>query len=296
MDINEIKRQLDSYFEIEKYPDDGWDFNRTSLNYFEKSFDKNKLGLMLRNSDSVEYVYTATFPDEKVLDQILSENKPHSLLFTHHPKIWDSSMEGSPFREISESYFQRLKDSKISIYALHTPLDKNGEYSTSCNLAKALDFEILSDFYKSRGIYKGVLCKCNFKTVYDLENYIRIQFQHDIGHFYNGDVDILNGKVGIVSGGGMIPGIIDEMHDLGINTYITGAILYNKVFKNSVDFCNKAKKDKINVIIGSHHTTEKYACLKMIDYFQQLHLPSTFIHGDVHTSDWAIPAPNIQSV
>lgn len=286
MDIYHLKNQLDDFFGVHDYPDDGWDFNAISLSFMESSFLSNKLGLMIKNSDHIDSVYTAVFPDEKVLDKILSEKKPNSLLFTHHPKIWDSSMETSPFREIDEWYLQKLKDNKISIYALHTPLDMNGEYSTSYNLAKALDFEILSDFYLSQGIYKGVLCKSHLKSFEELENHIRGKFQHPIGSSTNGDSEIMDGKICIVSGGGMIPKVIDEMHESGINTYITGAILTNKAFRNSQEFCRRIKREKINVIMGSHHTTEKYACIRMVEFFGRMGLQSQFIEGVINPSDW----------
>jgi len=286
MHINNIKKHLDNLFATESYPNDGWDFTNSSNEYIEDSFKKNKLGLMLKNSECVNYVYTATFPDEMVLNKILTERRPNSLLFTHHPKNWDSSNNDSPFIEIEIKSLQKLRDNKISIYALHTPLDKNGEYSTSINLAKALDFEIISDFYNSNGIYKGVLCNCEYKTIQNLMNHISAIFQHDVGLSINGEEEILNGKVCVVAGGGMIPKVIDEMKKIKINTYITGAIIRNEKFRNSVDFCNRIRNDKINVIIGSHQTTEKYACIKMIEYFKSLGLKSKFIEGKVNRNDW----------
>ena len=37
------------------------------------------------------------------------------------------------------------------------------------------------------------------------------------------------------------------------------------------------KENKINVIGGTHYSTEKFACQSMCDYFRELGLPAQFI-------------------
>ena len=46
----------------------------------------------------------------------------------------------------------------------------------------------------------------------------------------------------------------------------------------SIDAHNIAKANRINILAGTHYSTEKFACIKMIEYFQKLGIPGEFVH------------------
>lgn len=118
--------------------------------------------------------------------------------------------------------------------------------------------------------------KTNCATVPEL----RKKFQETVGHktsFYNyGNPEIRNNTVAIVAGGGNEIDVLKEIADNNINTFITGITAKNDFSKSAHEF---AKKHKINILGGTHYSTEKFACIAMCDYFMELGLPCEFISG-----------------
>ena len=142
----ELYLKLNKDFEVEKLTDD-WkkmDFNE----YISENFKKRYMGLVLDNSKEVNKVYTAVFPEEKILNKILDSGEKDVLLFTHHPMVWDITAE-KIFKDIRQEYLKKFKENRISLYTLHVPLDKNGQYSTTENFAKAI----------------GIIKKMNFASI-----------------------------------------------------------------------------------------------------------------------------------
>ena len=83
----ELYKKLDTDFELDHCKDD-WahmDFNE----YISENFEKRYMGLLVDNTKEINSVYTAVFPSDLVLNEILEEKKENILLVTHHPMIWD---------------------------------------------------------------------------------------------------------------------------------------------------------------------------------------------------------------
>ena len=79
MNAEELYQKLDNDFEVEKLTDD-WkemDFNE----YISENFKKRYMGLVLDNSREIKKVYTAVFPEEKILNRILDLGEKDILLF-----------------------------------------------------------------------------------------------------------------------------------------------------------------------------------------------------------------------
>jgi len=60
----------------------------------------------------------------------------------------------------------------------------------------------------------------------------------------------------------------------GVNTFIAGITVKNKHSQKAHDY---AQKYKINILGGTHYSTEKFVCITVYDYFKKLGLPSEFI-------------------
>ena len=73
---------------------------------------------------------------------------------------------------------QKLKKNKISIYTLHTPLDRNGEYSTSINFAKILGLAQIGEFAEYFGFLSGVIGKTDCKNISGMAE----KFEMAVGH------------------------------------------------------------------------------------------------------------------
>ncbi|MHA2301446.1 MAG: Nif3-like dinuclear metal center hexameric protein, partial [Candidatus Thorarchaeota archaeon] len=122
MKAEKLYKSLKDEFEYDKYEREEWGFSDDD-DYVTESFKKTGKGVVLDNTEEIQKVYTAVFPSEHVLDQLLSSGERNILLFTHHPVIWDTTIGGFPFRKIPSDYLENLRDCAISLCSIHAPLD-----------------------------------------------------------------------------------------------------------------------------------------------------------------------------
>jgi putative NIF3 family GTP cyclohydrolase 1 type 2 len=274
MKANELYKKLDFDFELDKCQDD-WkemDYNE----YISDNFKKRYMGVLLDNSRDIDSVYTAVFPSDNVLNYLINIGKENILLVTHHPMIWDIR-KPSIFQNISKNLLPILKQKKISIYSIHVPLDRNGEYSTGTNLAKALDLEIEGEFYEYLGAKVGIIGKTRLTTTEELAKKLETAVGHKTKLWKYGSDKILNQNVAVVGGGGNNLEGIEEIVELGINTYVTGVIVLNDFSRKVHEF---EKEKGINIIGGTHYSTEKFACIALCRYFEKLGLYCEYIEDN----------------
>jgi putative NIF3 family GTP cyclohydrolase 1 type 2 len=274
MEAKKLYNKLDTDFELDLCKDDwtGMDFN----DYISENFKTRYMGILLDNSDIVNNVYTAVFPNDKILIKILESGKENILLVTHHPMIWDIT-KPSIFQNINPDLLPKLKQQKISIYTMHVPLDKNGKYSTGTNLAKKLDVAIEGEFYEYFGVKVGVYGKIDLNKPEQLAARLKSIVGHKTKLWKYGSDEIVNHKVAVVGGGGNNIEGIEEIIELGINTYVTGVTTLNDYSKEVHEF---EKENKINIIGGTHYSTEKFACIALGKYFKKIGLSCEFIEGE----------------
>ncbi len=67
------------------------------------------------------------------------------------------------------------------------------------------------------------------------------------------------------------------MIDISLDTLITGVTLRSK---KSQSLHNFDQENKINILGGTHYSTEKFAMIKMCDYFSKIGLLSEFIKNE----------------
>ncbi len=272
MDAKELYQKLDEDFELDLCKDD-WskmDYNE----YISENFRKRYMGVLLDNSISIESVCTAVFPSDLVLDKILKSGKKEVLLVTHHPMVWDIRKAPQIFTDINLKFLPILKERQISIYTIHVPLDKNSKYSTTTNLAKVLEIAPEGEFFEYFGVKVGIYGKTELKTPEELAEKLRAVVGHKVKLWKYGSNEINDNYVALVAGGGNEVEIVQEIIDLGINTYITGITLLNEYSKPTHAF---EENQKINLIGGTHYSTEKFACIALCDYFKKIKLPCKFI-------------------
>ncbi|MFX1512004.1 MAG: Nif3-like dinuclear metal center hexameric protein [Promethearchaeota archaeon] len=271
MDAKMLFKQLDQDFDLDNC-EDKWvmDFNE----YISENFKQRHMGLLVDNTEEVDYVYTAVFPSDKVLKEILEVNKKNSLLLTHHPMVWDIRNTPRVFFDISLDLLEKFKQRQISIYTLHTPLDKNGEYSTTVNWAKGLEITQEKEFFEYYGVKVGIFGKTKFQRVQELAKNVSKVVSHEIKLFEYGNDKIKDCKVALVAGGGNEIDVLKEIAEEGVNVFITGITALNDYSRKAHKF---AKENRINIIGATHYSTEKFACLAMCDYFKNLGLPCEFI-------------------
>jgi len=67
--------------------------------------------------------------------------------------------------------------------------------------------------------------------------------------------------------------------------YITGCTRHIPSFEPTIEFHRIACERKINVLGATHYTTEKYACIAMIKYFNKIGMQADFIEGRYYLED-----------
>ena len=283
MNAKELYARLDTDFDIKNLKDD-WSFMRFN-EYIAPSFKKRYIGVVLDNTAEVKKVYTATIPDLDILEKLIHTDQTDILLFSHHAMGYNPTITGFPFYDIPEEYLSKLKHLGISLYVLHAPLDKNGEYSTSVSFAKNLSLEVIDEFCEYEGVKCGVICKTDIKTATVLTEYVKSIVGHEVKLTKNGDDVIHNGMVAIVAGGGSVGFAAKEISERRINMYITGCTRRVPSVEPIMEFHRIAEERKINVIGATHYTTEKYACIAMVKYFKKLGIQAEFLEGKYYLED-----------
>lgn len=275
MQASEVYARLEKDF-IKHGLSDDWAQHMASIQGFlAENFKERSMGLVCDNTPEIAKVFTAVFPSEKVMKEILGKGVSEAMLFVHHPRVWDICKAPEVFQDMRKELLEEFRENKISIYNLHVLLDNFGEYSTSGTLAKALGLEIEKPFAPYFGSLAGVFCKTSIKTVQELHSVFEKAISHKASLYNYGDSEIKDGLVAVAAGGGNdVEVCLKEIAKEGINTFVTGITALNSHSQKAHDF---DKENKINVLGGTHYSTEKFACIKMCDYFRKQGLPSEFI-------------------
>lgn len=254
---------------------DDWSAHMTEVSEFlTENFKQRSMGLVCDFNKEVTMVYTAVFPSDKVMQEILDSGARDALLFVHHPSIWDIRKAPKVFQQMNKELLLQFKERRISIYNLHVPLDNFGEYSTSKTLADALGIKNLRPCSPYEGGLAGVIGETKCKTISELQNVFERVVGHHVNVFHYGDEKIENGKVVVVAGGGNEVGYLQEAFDEGVKVVVTGISSRNPHSEKHHDY---EEKHGINVLGGTHYSTETFACIAMCNYFQKLGFPSEFI-------------------
>lgn len=271
----ELYNHLERDFISNGLSDDWARFMGEVENYLSINFKERSMGLVCDFADEINKVYTAVFPTEEIMQKVIDDGITDAMLFLHHPSIWDIR-RAKPFYQMNKVLLEKFKQNRISIYNLHVPLDNFSEYSTSKTLADALDIEIEKPFKEYCGSLSGVIGKTKCKTVEELHSKFSEVLGHDTELYLYGDNHIGNGKVAIVAGGGNNKDTVYEMIENNVNVLITGISVNNESYSEVHEL---EQKSCINVLGGTHYSTEKFACQRMCDYFEKLGITSIFIEG-----------------
>jgi len=277
MDSSKLYARLERDFINPELSDDWAKYMGKIEEFISPNFKKRSMGLVCDFAGSVNKVFTAVFPSNPVMQKILDSGIRDAMLFVHHPAIWDIRKAPNVFTQMDKELLSQFKERKISIYNLHVPLDNYGDYSTSVTVAKAIGVEPKKSFVPYFGALAGVIGKANVTTVKELQKKFEEAVGHKIGVYAYGDSKIKNQNVAVIAGGGNDIEMLRDIEAAGVNTFVTGISAKNTHSSAAHEF---AQKNKINVLGGTHYSTERFACIAMVDYFKKLGLPSEFISDE----------------
>lgn len=274
MDSKELFQHLDRDFILPECSDDWSEINFNK--FYTDNFKEKYMGLVLDNAKQIERVFTAVFASERIIKHLIDNDVTDSLLFTHHPMDWDITKRPI-FIEINKEHLEVLKDRRISLYNLHTPLDRNSDFSTTVNLVRSFGANILEGFGEYNGCQVAVIAQVKEKNIEELQHSFETAVGHNVKLYPYGKGNIDNGLVAFCAGGGNDPNFYSFLNSKGINTHVTGITAINNDYQPSIDAHKNAENYKINIMGGTHYSTEKFACIKMIEYFNRLGLKCEFI-------------------
>ncbi|MCL2378003.1 MAG: Nif3-like dinuclear metal center hexameric protein [Defluviitaleaceae bacterium] len=275
MKATDLYNHLEKDFYRQGMSDNWFNYMGALEAYLCDNFKQRSIGVMCDFALEVNKVYTAVFPSDNVLTKVLDEGTSDAMLFLHHASSWDlGKTPGQAFHQMNPKLLDQLKERRISLFCFHAPLDAFGEYSTGKTLADALDIKIEKLFCEYSGSLIGAIGTTNCKDVHELSN----QYSHAVGHetklYHYGDAAIANGQVAVVAGGGCDAPIIRELVGSGVSNFITGLTAITDYSKEAHEL---AKANNINLLGGTHYSSEKFACIAMCGYFSKLRLASEFI-------------------
>lgn len=273
----ELYNQLERNFIFPELRDDWARYMSELDDYICSNFKERSMGLVCDFAEEINKVYSAVFPTEEIMQKIIEDGVADAMLFLHHPSIWDIRRAPKSFYQMDKILLEKFRESRISIYNLHVPLDNFSQYSTSKTLADALDLEIEKSFAEYRGGLCGVIGKTKCNDVEELHYKFSQVLGHDTRLYLYGDNNIKDGRIAIVAGGGNNKDTISEMLENDVKVLITGISANNE---HSSEIHRLEQENCINVLGGTHYSTEKFACQRMCNYFEKLGLPSAFIEGE----------------
>jgi putative NIF3 family GTP cyclohydrolase 1 type 2 len=276
MEAKKLYGQLEKDFIKSGLSDDWAQSMEEVKDFLSENFKERSMGLVCDFSEKVNKVYAAVFPSRAVMQRILDDNVQDAMLFVHHPSIWDIRKAPKVFQQMERDLLQKFKDRRISIYNLHVPLDNYGEYSTSVTLAEKLGIEIEKACSPYFGSLSGVIGKTSCRTVQELKDIFEKAVGHEIKLYDSGENEIEGGRVAVLAGGGNNLDYLGDTFEEGIKTIITGISSRNPHSEKTHAY---EEANGINVLGGTHYSTERFACEKMCEYFRKLELPCEFI-GD----------------
>jgi len=272
----ELYSHLDNDFIKPGISDDFYNYMPELEPFLCDNFKQRSMGLVCDFTETINRVYTAVFPTENVIRKVLN-NTDKAMLFSHHACNWDLKKSPIGFYNIDASLLEMLKNKQISFYCLHHPLDNYSEYSTSNTLSNALDIEVIKPF----AYFSGAVCGVIGKTKYETVNELHKKYTEVVGHktrlYQYGGNEILNNIVAVCAGGGNQEFIVQELIENDINALVTGITLKNDMSAATHEL---EKNNRINVIGGTHYSSEKFACIEMCKYFNKLGLESEFIEDE----------------
>lgn len=276
MKAKDLYNKLNKDFITSAMSDNWAKFMGELQEYISPNFKERSMELVCDFAEEINKVYCAVFPTKEILQSIIEDNVTDAMLFLHHPSIWDIR-RAKPFYQMDKELIEEFKHRRISIYTLHVPLDNYSEYSTSKTLADALEIEIEKPFKEYCGALSGVIGKTNCKTMEELHEKFSKVLGHNTRLYLYGDKVIEHGRVAIVAGGGNNMETIYEMLHNEVKVLITGISVNSVAYSQVHEF---EEKNRINVLGGTHYSTEKFACKKMCDYFEEQGIIAVFIEGE----------------
>lgn len=240
------------------------------------------IGLQYHNTDVIRKVYTAAFASAEVLDQLETRGASDCMLFTHHPVPQKEDLL-KEYPPLPQELVDRLAANRITLFTYHIPLDRIGPWSVGSNLAKAIGVTPEEEFYEQNQVNMGLICGSPYETVAELAEAIRRELGHDVKIYPYGDDKLPGGRMALMGGGASNPAIYAELRRKGINVFFTGMTTPEVTWIARIH--EAARAAGVTLIGGCHYSTEKYAPMAMVKFFEGMGMEAEFIEETPHLNE-----------
>ena len=240
------------------------------------------IGLEFENTETISKVYTAAFASAEVLDALEARGAHDCMLFTHHPVPQKEDLL-KEYPPIPQELADRLAANRITLFTYHIPLDRIGTWSVGINLAKAIGVTPEEEFYEQNQVRMGLICSSSYQTVTELAEAIEAALGHPVKIYLYGEEELPGGRMALMGGGASNPAIYEELRTKGINVFFTG--MTTKQVPWIARIHEAARAAGVSLIGGCHYSTEKYAPMEMVKFFESLGLEAEFIEETPHLNE-----------
>lgn len=255
-----------------------WAVTEENCKWINPTFLKQKTGLIIVGQEKIHGVRTSVFVGDRIVQKL--SHLPPCLLLTHHHFNWFEDERG--LQPISAEQIQALAKQGHSLYVSHAPLDTHPLYGTSVALADAVGVRPTHRFYEYFGAATAVAGEVEEQGLHDFAEHVRKCLLRP-------RVDLVEHsprvrKVAVVAGGGDLPDVLQEAHDLGADTMLLGTLVnrwdVRGVQNAHADFMKLNDRLKLNLIGGSHYATERLAMARIVRFFEPLGIPCEFCEDE----------------
>jgi putative NIF3 family GTP cyclohydrolase 1 type 2 len=278
--LSELENSLDLFFDIERFGKDpgfsrfipqvydaiAFDWRK----FFEDRFCHIYNGLMIRGAENVKKIFLAVFPTDEVLERFINESSPGDFLFMHHPLLMEcgdpKGFWGRGFVPINEEYLRLLKKKRLSVYTCHVPLDIHSKISTNLSIAKAIEAEVIDDFFHTDYGPFGLIGIIQSTNTNDIINHLKQIFEVPYVDFEGKHHSKIT-KVAIIAGCGDVVEAMSEAEKKGAQAYITGEIHCHidneygrEKFRRVMEYVQKTNMS----LIGVSHSASEYLVMKTL--------------------------------
>ncbi len=190
-------------------------------------------------------------------------------VFVHHGMSWGSSLKR--IQGIDASRLGVLAKNSISLYAAHLPLDAHPKLGNNAVIAKLLDLQGVHPFAEYSGAKIG--CQGELRapsSPLELANSLDMKLPSNGAFRIFGSDSRKIKRVGVVSGGGCWPELMDEMLDDGVECLITGEVEH--------EAWNAIMEAGVPVVAMGHYRSETTGVLALKEEIEnRFSLPCEFI-------------------
>lgn len=196
---------------------------------------------------------------EAVIDAAIANKS--NLVITHHPFLFNQTIEDIKNNEWKNKIYQKIIKSKISVYSLHTNFDSN-QNGLNFLIAKNLNLKNIKYFDKEK---LGVIGECK-NTLFNIINDVKQYFDYQNIKVITNNTNCEIKKIIISCGAGG-----QTINDIKYNEYDTLFITGEMKWHEQIEAWDK----NINTLIIGHEMEEKF-----INYINDFLLKNNLINQE----------------